>query len=408
MRILHTSDWHLGQSLNRYQRYAEFADFLAWLATTIEQEKVDALLVAGDIFDTTTPGNRAQELYYRFLCRVAASCCRNVVITAGNHDSPTLLEAPKELLRIMNIHVIGNPPADPADEVILLYGQNNKPAAIVCSVPYLRDRDIRTSQPGESIQDKSANLIAGIKQHYALVAEIASGKQVELGDLPIIGMGHLFTAGGQTRKDDGTRELYVGNLAHINAGDLPPCFDYLALGHLHQPQKVSGKETWRYSGSPVPMSFAEADQQKMVLLVDFDGKTPHITELEVPKFQPLEKISGNLQQLSERLNELKESAANTWLEIEFTGDEIVSDLPGRLQEMIAGSNLEIRIIRNKILLDKVLQQNDSEETLDDISIDEVFLRCLDSYEIPQEQRTELLHSYQEIVKEILEEDVNAN
>jgi exonuclease SbcD len=156
------------------------------------------------------------------------------------------------------------------------------------------------------------------------------------------------------------------------------------------------------------MSFAEADQQKMVLLVDFDGKTPHITELEVPKFQPLEKISGNLQQLSERLNELKESAANTWLEIEFTGDEIVSDLPGRLQEMIAGSNLEIRIIRNKILLDKVLQQNDSEETLDDISIDEVFLRCLDSYEIPQEQRTELLHSYQEIVKEILEEDVNAN
>ncbi len=408
MRILHTSDWHLGQSLNRYQRYAEFADFLAWLATTIEQEKVDALLVAGDIFDTTTPGNRAQELYYRFLCRVAASCCRNVVITAGNHDSPTLLEAPKELLRIMNIHVIGNPPADPADEVILLYDQNNKPAAIVCSVPYLRDRDIRTSQPGESIQDKSANLIAGIKQHYALVAEIASGKQVELGDLPIIGMGHLFTAGGQTRKDDGTRELYVGNLAHINAGDLPPCFDYLALGHLHQPQKVSGKETWRYSGSPVPMSFAEADQQKMVLLVDFDGKTPHITELEVPKFQPLEKISGNLQQLSERLNELKESAANTWLEIEFTGDEIVSDLPGRLQEMIAGSNLEIRIIRNKILLDKVLKQNDSEETLDDISIEEVFLRCLDSYEIPQEQRTELLHSYQEIVKEILEEDVNAN
>lgn len=408
MRILHTSDWHLGQSLNRHQRYAEFSDFLAWLAETIENEKIDALLVAGDIFDTTTPGNRAQELYYRFLCRVAASCCRNVIITAGNHDSPTLLEAPKELLRIMNIHVIGTPPQDPADEVILLFDQAGNPGAIICSVPYLRDRDIRLSLPGESIQDKSANLIAGIKKHYSLVAEIAAARQVELGELPIIGMGHLFTAGGQTRKDDGTRELYVGNLAHIAADDLPACFDYLALGHLHQSQKVSGRQAWRYSGSPMPMSFAEADQQKIVLIVDFAGKTPHISEITVPRFQPLEKVSGDLEQITRRLNELKETAENSWLEIEFTGDEIVSDLPGRLQEIIAGSNLEIRIIRNKILIDQVLQQNHNEETLDDLSVDEVFLRCLESYEVPAEQRTELLHSYQEIVKEILEEDINAN
>lgn len=408
MRILHTSDWHLGQSLNRYQRYDEFSKFFDWLANTIEKEKIDALLVAGDIFDTTTPSNRAQELYYRFLCRVSNSCCSNIIIIAGNHDSPTFLEAPKELLRTMNIHVIGTPSQDPADEVILLHDQRDEPSAIVCSVPYLRDRDVRVALPGESIQDKSANLIAGIKQHYSRVAEIAVAKQKELGEIPIIGMGHLFTAGGQTHKDDGTRELYVGNLAHIAAGDLPNCFDYLALGHLHQSQTVSGKQYWRYSGSPLPMSFAEADQQKFVLIVEFEGKKPQIKEVEIPKFQLLKKVGGNLRQITEQLNELKETSKNIWLEIEFAGTEIVSDLPAKLQEIIASSNLEIKIIRNRILVDQILLKNHNEETLDDLSVEEVFQRCLECYKVPNEQREELIQSYREIVQEILEEDTNAN
>ena len=118
MRILHTSDWHLGRPLYGRKRYQEFETFLDWLAATIDHEKVDVLLVAGDIFDTSTPGNRAQELYYRFLCRVAGSCCGHVVIIAGNHDSPSFLNAPRELLRALNVHVIGAMTENPEDEVI--------------------------------------------------------------------------------------------------------------------------------------------------------------------------------------------------------------------------------------------------------------------------------------------------
>jgi exonuclease SbcD len=108
MKILHTSDWHIGRSLYGRKRYDEFSAFLDWLAEFIQTENIDALLVAGDIFDTSMPSNRAQELYYRFLCKVSASCCRHIVVIAGNHDSPSFLNAPKELLRALNVHVVGS------------------------------------------------------------------------------------------------------------------------------------------------------------------------------------------------------------------------------------------------------------------------------------------------------------
>ncbi len=147
MKILHTSDWR--------KRYEEFSAFLDWLVQIITDHKVDALLVAGDVFDTTVPGNRAQELYYGFLCRVTASCCRHIVVIAGNHDSPSFFNAPKELLRTMNVHVIGSVPHCLEDDVIVLHAEGNRPEAIVCAVPYLRDKDIRTMEPGETMDDKN-------------------------------------------------------------------------------------------------------------------------------------------------------------------------------------------------------------------------------------------------------------
>jgi DNA repair protein SbcD/Mre11 len=107
MKLLRTSDWHLGRALYGRKRYDEYGAFLNWLAELIESRDIDALLVAGDVFDSSTPSNRAQELYYRFLCRVAASPRRHVVVTAGNHDSPSFLDAPRELLKFLNIHVMG-------------------------------------------------------------------------------------------------------------------------------------------------------------------------------------------------------------------------------------------------------------------------------------------------------------
>jgi len=239
MRVLHTSDWHIGRTLYGRKRYEEFEAFLTWLAETIQQNEIDALLVAGDVFDTSAPSNRAQELYYRFLCRVAASSCRHVVVVAGNHDSPSFLNAPKELLKALDVHVVGSSTESLEDEVLVLRNEQDAPELIVCAVPYLRDRDIRVAEAGESVEDKERKLIDGIRTHYAAVAALAEQKREELGvDIPIVGTGHLFTAGGQTVDGDGVRELYVGTLAHVTAGIFPANFDYLALGHLHVPQNV--------------------------------------------------------------------------------------------------------------------------------------------------------------------------
>ena len=405
MKILHTSDWHLGRSLYGRKRYDESLAFLNWLADLIESEGVDALLVAGDIFDTSTPSNRAQELYYRFLCKVAASCCRHIVVIAGNHDSPSFLNAPKELLRALNVYVVGSISEDPEAEVITLFGPDNIPEAIVCAVPYLRDRDIRTVETGETVADKNVKLVEGMQKHYAEVCKFAERKQTESGNIPIIGMGHLFTTGGKTVDGDGVRELYVGSLAHVGENIFPDCIDYLALGHLHVPQKVGKSEHIRYSGSPIPMGYGEASQEKSVVLVEF-SENRRITLLPVPCFQVLKRISGGIDEISTKINELKLQASNAWLEIEYTGTMIAGNLQGIINEAIADTDMEIRRIKNWRNDGRVSDQIDQKETLDDLDVNDVFIRCLDSYEVTEEERPALILAYKEIIQHLQEEDLN--
>ena len=160
MKILHTSDWHLGRRLYGKKRYEEFEAFLNWLNETIQQEKIDILLVAGDVFDTCMPSNRAQTLYYKFLCQVANSSCRHIVIIAGNHDSPSFLAAPKTLLRSLNVHIVASISEQIEDELIVLNNlKENSPELIVCAVPFLRDRAVRRVEAGENIEDKELKLI---------------------------------------------------------------------------------------------------------------------------------------------------------------------------------------------------------------------------------------------------------
>ncbi len=411
MKFLHTSDWHLGRTLYGRKRHEEFSAFLDWLLHTLEQEQVDVLLIAGDIFDTSTPSNRAQELYYRFLCRVAGSCCSHVVVIAGNHDSPSFLDAPKELLRTLNVHVVGSITDALEDEVLVLQ-INEQSSAIVCAVPYLRDKDIRTLEAGETIDDKNAKLVEGLKDHYAQVCALAVEKQTELQTnnnlpVPIIAMGHLFTTGGKTVDGDGVRELYVGSLAHIGKEMFPDVIDYLALGHLHVPQKVGGAEHFRYSGSPIPMGYGEAKQEKKVILIDFEDTKPDIREITIPCFQELVRVTGSLDDILLKIEQLKQQVSSAWLEIEYTGQDVIGNLRETLEEAIANSQLEIRRIKNQRFLERVIPVDIEEETLDDLDPDDVFSRCLDAFEVPEEDREELLTSYHEIIKSIDEEDLNA-
>jgi len=408
LKLLHTSDWHIGRTLYGRKRYEEFEAFLTWLAETIQQNEIDALLVAGDVFDTSSPSNRAQELYYRFLCRVAASSCRHVVVVAGNHDSPSFLNAPKELLKALDVHVVGSSTESPEDEVLVLRNDQDTPELIVCAVPYLRDRDIRVAEAGESVEDKERKLIEGIRTHYAAVAALADQKREELGaDIPIVGTGHLFTAGGQTVDGDGVRELYVGSLAHVTAGIFPACFNYLALGHLHVPQKVNGSEIIRYSGSPLPMGFGEAKQQKSVCQVEFHSTAASVQLIDVPVFQKLERVKGDWDGISSRILELTATDTQGWLEVIYDGTEVIGDLRERLEAAISGTQMEVLRIKNNRIIDRVLRQIHEEETLDDLNVNDVFERCLAVHDVPEEQRPELLRAYQETVSSLYEDDVQA-
>ena len=408
MKILHTSDWHIGKTLYGRNRYDEFEAFLCWLAETIQQEQIDALLIAGDVFDTNTPSNRAQELYYRFLCRVAASSCRHVVVIAGNHDSPTFLNAPKELLRALDVHVIGSATESHEDEVLVLQNHDGSPELIVCAVPYLRDRDIRVAEVGESIDDKERKLIEGIQTHYLKVCELAEQKRKVLAvDIPIIAMGHLFTAGGKTIDGDGVRELYVGSLAHVTSGIFPECIDYLALGHLHVPQIVNGSEVMRYSGSPLPMGFGEAKQEKSICLVEFFGIQAQVALLKVPVFKRLERVSGAWDEIVSRLIDLSASHSDAWLEIVYEGEDVAGDLREQVEALSVGTQMEVLRIKNNRIIDRVLSRSHDQETLDDLNINDVFERCLVMHGVSEDQRPELLCAYQETITSLNEDDAQA-
>ena len=405
MKILHTSDWHIGRTLYGRKRYDEFEAFLNWLADLIDDEDIDVLLVAGDVFDNSTPSNRAQELYYRFLCRVAAFPQRHVVVTAGNHDSPSFLNAPRELLKFLNVHVVGNASDHPEDELIVLAGLDRKLRLIVCAVPYLRDRDIRTAEAGESLEEKERKIIEGIRAHYRTVCDLAEQKRAMLDKpVPIVAMGHLFTSGGKTVDGDGVRELYIGSLAQVRRDVFPEYIDYVALGHLHIPQRVGGSDFIRYAGSPLPIGFGEAEQKKSVICVEFSNNAPTVTTIPVPGFQELKTLRGDWPTIAGAIDDLKSHGSTAWLEIVYDGEEIAGDLRARLDEAIEKTGLEILRVKNNRVLERALSGMDAEETLDDLDVTDVFTRCLGSHEIPEDQRPALVNAYQEIIVALNEAD----
>lgn len=406
MKILHTSDWHLGRSLYDKRRYEEFDAFLQWLLELIASEKIDVLLVAGDIFDTTTPGNRAQELYYNFLGQLSQKGCRHAVITGGNHDSPSLLDAPKSLLNALNIHVVGSKPEEVEDEVIVLKSREGKKEAIICAVPFLRDRDVRSAEAGESPEDKADNLVKGIAMHYQEVAALAAQRQDAEHPVPVIGMGHLFTSKGRTSEGDGVRELYIGTIAHVDGEKISQGFDYVALGHLHLAQAVGRNERVRYSGAPIPMGFGEANQTKKVVVIEFQDNHPTITEHEIPVFQKLVRIGGDLETITLKIEDLKTSESTAWLEIEINTQFTAINISAHFEELLKDSKLEILRIKNRTLIEKTLTPVSETETLETLDDADVFERCLNAYEIVEADRALLTATYREAIALLQHADTN--
>ena len=256
MRILHTSDWHLGQHFMGQSRQAEHRALIDWLLAQVNAHAVDAVLIAGDIFDTGAPPSYARELYNQLIARLHQAGVALLVL-GGNHDSVSVLDESRDLLRHLGTQVIAATGTPAQHAVTLPLRGSDEPGCIVCALPFIRARDVQQSQAGQSAQDKQLALQTAIQNTYQQVYDAALARQQALQQslgrkLPIIATGHLTTVGASS--NESVREIYVGSLEAFPTNAFPPA-DYIALGHIHQPQKVGGLDHIRYSGSPIALGF---------------------------------------------------------------------------------------------------------------------------------------------------------
>ncbi len=311
-RVLHTADWHLGKCLLTRSRTDEHARFLAFLLQAIRENQVDALVVAGDVFDSPNPPQAAVKQYYDFLSSLRGAGACAAVIVAGNHDSPGHLEAPREVLRSLSFHVIGTLAAQPADWLVPLPGPA-APRLVVAALPFLRDADLRVGLSGQSVEEIRCALVAGIARRYQEAAQ-AAGEWRARG-VPVLATGHLTVVGATGSESE--REIHIGGLGAVGADCFPEVFDYVALGHLHRPQAAGGKGRVRYAGSPLALSFSEADDVKEVRLLDFEGGA--LTgqwSLCVPPARRLTRVRGRHEELAEKLAAAaSENALPCWVEV---------------------------------------------------------------------------------------------
>lgn len=403
MRILHTSDWHLGQHFMGKTRQAEHQAFCAWLIEQVREQAVDAVLIAGDIFDTGAPPSYAREQYNRFIVELRATGCELVVL-GGNHDSVAMLGESKTLLAQLGTRVIPGVCVPIEEQLLVLHRRDGSPGAILCGIPFIRPRDVLLSQAGQSAQDKQQSLQQAIQQHYQDLYALAESKRAELsGNLPIIATGHLTTVGASA--SDSVREIYVGSLEAFPTSAFPPAA-FIALGHIHRPQKVGGLEHIRYCGSPIALSFDEAKQQKEVLLVELDSSgLRQITALPVPRFQPLLSLRGSLKELEVAIKEAaKQGSAEqpVWLEVLVGTDDYLSDLQLRIAALCEGLPVEVLRIRRERGNASASLQGQAKETLDELSVEDVFAQRLSSETLDEAEQAKLLGLYQHVVSELRE------
>jgi exonuclease SbcD len=361
------------------------------LISQVKRYDIDAIIVAGDIFDTATPPSYARQMYFNFISKIQSLDCQ-LVILAGNHDSVSMLAESKELLSALSTRVIANVSDlenndNLAEQVFILKNNHQEPKAVICAVPFIRPRDVIKSQQGQSANDKSKSLQQAIVEHYQTLFEHAQQlvKDSKLA-LPIIATGHL-TALGVTSSDS-VRDIYIGTLEALPSNAFPAA-DYIALGHIHRAQKVGKTEHIRYCGSPIALSFDEATHDKRVLLVDFtDNNLTLVTSLIVPCFQPLAMVKTSLAKLSQAVEKLlaelnfsQENSQKLWLDIELVDSDRLSDLQSRITTLVENFPVEILLVRRaKQIRQQLMQAQQDNSTLSELTLDEVFSSRLNQEE----------------------------
>lgn len=404
LRILHTSDWHLGQFFIGKSREAEHRAFFRWLCDTITAQQIDVVLVAGDIFDTTTPPSYARELYHQLIVDMQPLGVQ-LVLLGGNHDSVAVLHESAELLRCLNTSVVPGYVTEISNHLLTLHNKAGEPAAVLAAVPFLRPRDLSQradfrSSSGVEAAEKQLQLQQQISQVYQELYQAALQQADTLSPgapLPVIATGHLTTVGASSTES--VREIYIGTLDALPASAFPP-FAYVALGHIHQAQKVGGTEHIRYSGSPLTLSFDEARQQKYCLLVSLDAgtdtNTVQVEALPLPRFQPLCSVKSDLGSLPALLTPELQNLADgqrLWLELVLCGDSaLLSDVQLQLEQLLAPLPVDLLRLRRERPA-TAAGITDSGLSLQELTPADVFAARLAQEELSDEmqQRMELLH-----------------
>jgi exonuclease SbcD len=401
MKILHTSDWHLGHRLLEQTQQEEQSLFLDWLLEYIDTNGIDLLLVSGDIFDVGVPSAQAQKMYYDFLIRLHNTSCKEVIITGGNHDAPSTLNAPKELLNALSIRVVGKATDNLKDEIFNLSANGDD--IIVAAIPYLRDQDIRRAIASESAEEINNRYKTALVNHFAEVATYC--EVMKTSNVPVIAMGHLFAIGGKTSESE--QSIYVGNLGDIGADDFPVIFDYVALGHLHRAQMVGGNEHIRYSGSPYILSFSEVGQAKKVVEIE-TGESMNIKEINVPIFREILQIVGSVESCKAQLEKLntENHALTPWVEIILsngkeatTGFKEINDFATSIQPEV----LKITV-KDERKFDHLKSLVDNAQHIKTFTPLDVFKLKCEELNVDLDEKPDMLDAFNEILQLVTEND----
>lgn len=350
MKILHTADWHLGQLFHEYDRTYEHQVFLNWLIKTILEEEIQVLLVSGDVFDISNPSASSIRMFYSFLQKATReNPLLQIVITAGNHDSASRLEAPKPLLESSNIHIIGTIEKDSEGNIdyqkltIPLRNNLGEIKSWCLAIPFLRIGDYPT------IPNVPNPYSEGVTNLYQEAFAFANAKKEE--NQTIIAMGHLHTHHAEITEMDKMERLIMGGVECIPATAFHPEIKYVALGHIHKAQRIGGNEHIRYSGSPLPMSFSERNYKHQVVIFELENEITNLKSVEIPvaipllriplKAEPLEDVLLKLHQLPEKNNE----GQAPYLEIQVLLEEPEPALRHKIDEVLKFKNVKLARIQ---------------------------------------------------------------
>ena len=382
MRLLHTSDWHLGQTLHNYERGYEHQRFLDWLLDTLVAERVDVLLVAGDVFDNANPSAASQKQLYVFLQQARARLpALQLIVVAGNHDSAGRLEAPAPLLAAHGTHVIGhllrgeNGDIDLERLLLPLSGADGRVQAWCLAVPFLRPGDVPKLPAGDT-QDA---YLGGIALLYRQLTDLALARRQP--GQAILAMGHCHMVGGEM-SNDSERRIVIGGTEMLPSGIFDTAIAYAALGHLHKAQAVGGQEHIRYCGSPIPLSFAEVNYRHQVLCLDIDGEQlREVRVIEVPRAVPLLRVPATPAPIAEVLAQLAAldvpdapAEAQPLLEVRVRLDAPEPGLRTRIETALDGKSVRLAKIETSSAARSSAPENMTLDQLGQLQPDDIFRR----------------------------------